>query len=129
MTRVIEEEEDVITPANLYKQKLSTLFYSVYEDLTRMIKLGIGINMESWASASEKKCSVCLGGAAVMGFIPSKCINKESLKEAQSFITEYSSLGQMSIDGVEFSWTQKRKLYSMARMFNCFRLGDRKSVV
>ena len=96
----------MITIQNLPEQKLSDLFESVLYDLERAEANEISINM-SYYSNSEF-CTVCLGGAAVCGFMSD--YSKDTLKQIS--------------DGIEITEAERFRLVDMARMFDSFRRGS-----
>lgn len=110
-----EKFEQLITAANLPDQLMSTLFRSVVDDVTRARSVGIGINMSSWSDT----CTVCLGGAAVLGFLPTEKM-KEHVKEVEGVI----AYDCYSLDGIKFKSDETIRLTEMANMFNYFRKGD-----
>lgn len=116
-------KDNVITPFNVREQKMSTLFYSVLDDIKKTERLKIEINMSTWSSVSGRVCSVCLGGSAVLGFVP----DMEILKAKRSVVGEVSDVivrYYTSIDGVEFGGNEAEVLSKMALMFNSFRQGN-----
>lgn len=65
----------MITIKNLHEQKLSDLMESLLFDIQRSLDCGFKIDMGSWVETNEdgKACTVCLGGAALCGFVPDLC--------------------------------------------------------
>lgn len=107
-----------ITIDNLIKTKMSDLFESVLFDLKRVKDNGVDIDMNHWVNANDfnKKCTVCLGAAAVCGFIPD--INRQSLNQIEDNI-----LGERGgkVDGTSFTKNEAVLLSNMMEMFNYFR--------
>lgn len=110
-----------ITPQNLHRQKLSDIFESVYYDLLRMKDLGIGIKMSTYIDVERKEgsrkpeiCSVCLGGAAVCGFLRDDQMQVPPLK-VNSFLSDISKLA------ADRNKVVANRLESMANMFDDFR--------
>lgn len=120
----IMKKNNIITPANLPEQKMSTLFWSVLEDIKKTIHHGIKINMDSWCNTSRKICTVCLGGAACLGFIADKDINKDVISEVHNVY-----FGKNKIDGIIFTENQRRNIQHMMDMFNMFRIGNYTTMV
>lgn len=60
-----------VTVKNLPDQKLSDVIEASVGHLNRAIALGYGINMGLWIN-SGFECTVCLGGACLLGFVPDK---------------------------------------------------------
>lgn len=106
---------DKITVKNLPEQKLSYVILKVIEDVARVIKFGYTIDMSEFVHIDENKCAVCLGGAAVMGFVPD-----ERMKG------EYDDLWNLVLVGVNegISEEEERKLRNLAYTFDSIREGD-----
>ena len=113
-----------ITKSNLHKVKMSDLFESVLDDISRVRKLRIGIDMGDFFIPGDhlKHCYVCLGGAAICGFIPD--LTPTSLQEADRKILDYWYTPGGKVDGTRFTEKQARRLKKMAYMFDSFRSGE-----
>jgi hypothetical protein len=112
----------MITIQNLPEQKLSDLFESVLYDLERAEANEISINM-SYYSNSEF-CTVCLGGAAVCGFMSD--YSKDTLKQISEKVfsrngfegLRLDSPEKVKVDGIEITEAERFRLVDMARMFD-----------
>lgn len=106
-----------ITVKNLPSQKLSDVILSVVPEIERVQKFGYTIDMDDWIWSDEdvSVCSVCLGGAAIMGFVPDGRIKNR-----------YSSLAHLIEEGVNEGITEQEQemLNELARMFNELRYGS-----
>lgn len=72
-----------LTPKDFCQLKLSEAIPYVIDDMKRMVKMGIKIDMDSWERSGYKKgfdvpqvCSVCAGVAACLGFYSKEEIQK-----------------------------------------------------
>lgn len=110
-------EQVLITVENLHKQKLSDVFESVLDDINRVTKKGIGLNMGAWVS--PENCTVCLGGAAISGFLTPKCLD---INYANELYMEVGN-GEFKVDGVTATDKQSDRLQSMMFMFDSWRNG------
>lgn len=114
-----------ITPANLHKQKMSTLFISVLDDLKKAEKAGLQIYMNWWAGQKrDKVCCCCLGGSAVLGFVPISEIKKDTVKITEQINDLINEGCENDVDGVHFTSDQSQKISDMTSMFDNFRRGD-----
>jgi hypothetical protein len=102
----------LITPENLADVKMSDLVESVLDDLDYVKDMGYGLDMSSFIDTKE--CTVCLGGAAVCGFMPKKEIKKLSKRGS----TKLANLTNM------ISRKHSDALYQMAQMFDNLRMLD-----
>jgi hypothetical protein len=118
----------MITIQNLPEQKLSDLFQSVLYDLKRAENNGVRINMSYYVS--NELCTVCLGGAAVCGFMSD--YTKDTLEQVRTGIfngdgfrdLNIHSSEKVKVDGIEITEKERLKLIYMALMFDCFRRGS-----
>lgn len=109
---------DKITVKNLPEQKLSQVILKVIEDLDRVQKFGYKIDMSNWIETSTNDndtCIVCLGGAAVMGFVPDERVK-----------VNYAELEELIVSGVNegISTKEEYMLKDLAYMFNELRTGN-----
>lgn len=118
------KKEIIITPENLHLQKLSDVFESVLVDLNGLKAKKLVLDMGSWTNIySEELCTVCLGGAAICGFLP--VINKEILKDVSDLII----YGYKKINGFTFERKVADRLENMAMMFDAFRYNNIRDVL
>lgn len=103
-----------ITVDNLHEHKISDIVESVIEDIQFVGKHGIGIDMSTYVTSENGKvCTVCLGGAAIMGFIPDNRVHGT-----------YMSSWDLIKHGVNEGATaeQMGRVLSMSRMFDSLRV-------
>jgi hypothetical protein len=134
MKTEVLEKEIIITPENLPEQKMSTLFYSAIDDIGKARKAGFDIYMGAWGAEAgtlltTSKCAVCLGGAALLGFVPLEQISKGVANEINYLAMHGGGPSDMYIDGVKFSPLEADDAKAMTRMFDGFREGQIRSAI
>lgn len=104
-----------ITVKNLPEQKLSYVILQVIEDINRVIKFGYIIDMSVFVDSRRGLCSVCLGGAAVMGFVPDERVKRN-----------YNELDELVTTGVNegISEDEQKRLRHLAYTFDDIREGN-----
>jgi hypothetical protein len=129
-TKTKKPDLTFITPENLKYHKLSDILESVIGDVKAAVKAGFVINMNEWMEVvpntkckvtKNSQCMVCLGGAAILGFMePPPSIKKISIENDDG--TPYIRLGETikSIVGEE----NNNIAWSLMSMFNNYRVGD-----
>lgn len=121
-----------ITPKNLHRQKMSTLFESVLQDLKLMKRKGIKIDMNHWTNVNSKNvCTVCLGGAAISGFLPSQHCNVQFIPKLVNGVIYRSSFAtdNLKVNGLDLSPIEQQRLDHMSAMFNAWRADTLEEVV
>jgi len=120
----MQKLKKVITPSNLGEHKMSVLFESVLDDLNKVQKLGIGLYMSSWSTVDVDVCTVCLGGAACLGFVPTSKIDNHVVGQICGVYTAGYYGRQSTIDGLSLSVVESFNIHHMMQMFDSFRKGD-----
>ena len=109
----IDMETQTIELKDLKTVKLSVLIRSVIADVERAQGLGFEINMDSWFFKTSYHCSVCLGGAAALGFLP-----KSKIKTMKDTLQSVYGLAEVVNHGMD------REVASMVVMFDSLRRGN-----
>lgn len=108
----------MITIENLHEQKLSDFMESLISDIEYSRSCGFKINMEHWIVSEGPKggkiCSVCLGGAALCGFLDNLCDLK---------VKHHLVRGEVSSRISKGSFNKERLLSNMALSLDYFRRG------
>lgn len=119
-----------ITPENLHRQKLSSVLESVKRDVNRVLKAGMKIYMGSYIDSKHvgmynynskvKDCTACLGGVAVLGFMPK--FSRDVLDDASRVILH--GFDYTKLNGYKLTPRVAERLKAMAHMFDAFRRGE-----
>ena len=122
------KKEIVITSANIGEHKLSILFRSVYEDLKRLKELDINLYLSTWSGGRNEfdgKCTVCLGGAACLGFVQKEDVTDAVIQQ----ISDVMYFGSRKLDGITFTAKERDNVRSMMKMFDNFRNANYYSMI
>lgn len=109
----------VMTPENLHEFKFSEVLRSSAVDLQRAVDAGLAIDMRNYFAWEErgKACSVCLAGAAVLGFVEDLRINRNDLAQLFTMLESQPPIAEM-----EFALDRWRRgdIYNAVRMWQAF---------
>lgn len=108
-----------ITVKNLPEQKFSDVIEASVSHLKRAVALGYGINMGLWIN-SGFECTVCLGGACLLGFVPDKRVKKA-----------YSDLEDLIIRGINEGINEEEEdnMLNLAYSLNQLRQGSMSAAI
>jgi hypothetical protein len=118
-------KNNLITLENFTKVPISDLIESVLTDINTVLKKGYKIDMSTWFSEYlSKECTVCLGGAAVMGFgveNPSKLFHRNIKKTPDERFEEY--IDELSHLMIFFNALRKKTIWDFGPSMYSLRIS------
>lgn len=112
----MKRQQQSISPNVFLKLPLSEAVLWVIDDIKSFKAKGVDIDMSTWFQSSNDKklCSVCAGGAAVLGFLNKKQIDmlmhKKSSKAENKFLGKMLNVGVDQVTKIETTFDNVRSL-------------------